>query len=328
MEVSVIIPVYNSGKFLEDAVKSVLMHENVKEVLLIEDGSADNSYQICESLKNKYNRIKLLQHPGCVNKGAGASRNLGIINATCEYISFLDSDDTWTANRFIKELDVFNSNTMADGVYGVIGSKYLDKEGGMQWEKKGFVEGYIHGLNKELHPDNLFDYLIGYKNPHNCEGHIHINTLTLKRSKLSEHEIYFEENLHLHQDTVFIWQCAYYLKLFPGDLRTPGSIRGIHKGNRYIFHHNIADSRSKMYKSILNWCKQRQLELKYTFYFKRKYWQFSKPEKLLEYYFTYLLSLLIDKEFFKNSINTIKNKLLSIIFPFVVKLVKLVKKST
>ena len=61
MELSVIIPVYNAGCFIEKAVNSALQFDIVKEILLIEDGSDDNSLKICVSLEKEHSRVKLFQ---------------------------------------------------------------------------------------------------------------------------------------------------------------------------------------------------------------------------------------------------------------------------
>jgi len=78
MQISVIIPVYNASKFLEKAVYSAVSQYENAEVLLIEDGSSDNSLQICENLQTKYEKLKVYQHAGGQNMGAAATRNLGI----------------------------------------------------------------------------------------------------------------------------------------------------------------------------------------------------------------------------------------------------------
>lgn len=91
IKVSVIIPVYNSEKYIEKAVLSVITQE-LKEiqVIIIDDGSTDKSVEICTELCNKYNNIELYVQE---NKGPGAARNLGLSYAKGEYITFLDSDD-------------------------------------------------------------------------------------------------------------------------------------------------------------------------------------------------------------------------------------------
>src|SRR5690606_1248107 len=102
--ISVIIPVYNAAAFVEQAVQSALTQPEVSEVILVEDGSEDKSLPICEKLASQNDIITLLRHPGGVNKGAGASRNLGIQHTKNEWIAFLDADDYYLENRFTNSL--------------------------------------------------------------------------------------------------------------------------------------------------------------------------------------------------------------------------------
>ena len=114
--VSVITPVYNAEQFVRAAVESAVHLEEVGEIILIEDGSPDNALSICEELTKKYEKIKLYRHPGGVNKGAGASRNLGIKKAGFEYIALLDADDKYLPNRFKAERRIFQSRKEVEGV--------------------------------------------------------------------------------------------------------------------------------------------------------------------------------------------------------------------
>ena len=89
--VSIIIPVYNSEPYLSRCLDSVLAQTYPKiEVLLIDDGSTDNSYAICQQYAQRDSRMKVIHQQ---NQGAAAARNTGLDNATGEYIMFCDSDD-------------------------------------------------------------------------------------------------------------------------------------------------------------------------------------------------------------------------------------------
>lgn len=91
-KVSVIVPVYNAGKFLSKCVDSLLAQKyEYVEIILVEDGSKDDSARICDEYANKSNKVKVIHKE---NAGASAARNTGILNATGEYISFCDADDT------------------------------------------------------------------------------------------------------------------------------------------------------------------------------------------------------------------------------------------
>ena len=90
---SIIIPVFNTEKFIKKCVQSVLSQKfNNLEIILINDHSTDKSGKICEKLKLKnFNKLKLIQNKK--NLGVGASRNIGLNLANGKYIIFLDSDD-------------------------------------------------------------------------------------------------------------------------------------------------------------------------------------------------------------------------------------------
>jgi glycosyltransferase involved in cell wall biosynthesis len=92
MMISIIIPIYNSEKFLKDCINSVLnQNYNDFELLLVNDGSIDRSGQICDSFALTDVRIKVFHK---VNSGVSSARNHGLSKAKGDYIIFIDSDDT------------------------------------------------------------------------------------------------------------------------------------------------------------------------------------------------------------------------------------------
>lgn len=99
--ISVIVPIYNAGKYLEKCIQSISnqSYHNI-ELLLIDDGSQDNSFEICNKWKDKDNRIKIIVKQ---NGGAASARNVGLEHALGEYISFVDSDD-WLDQRMFSEM--------------------------------------------------------------------------------------------------------------------------------------------------------------------------------------------------------------------------------
>ncbi len=89
--ISVIIPVYNSEKYLEKCVNSVLSQtERDLEMILVDDGSRDGSAGLCDSLAEKNGRIKVIHKE---NGGVSSARNAGLAEASGEYVAFIDSDD-------------------------------------------------------------------------------------------------------------------------------------------------------------------------------------------------------------------------------------------
>lgn len=101
--VSIITPVYNAEKFLEETIQSVLNQRYQNwEQLFIDDCSQDNSIKIIESYEKQDKRIKILKLKK--NSGAAVARNIGIKNAKGRYIAFLDSDDIWTKEKLMEQI--------------------------------------------------------------------------------------------------------------------------------------------------------------------------------------------------------------------------------
>ncbi|MCI8527070.1 MAG: glycosyltransferase family 2 protein [Oscillospiraceae bacterium] len=90
-KISVIVPVYNTEDTLIKCVDSILKqtYDNI-EIILIDDGSKDNSGNICNDISTMYSNVTVYH---TANRGQSAARNLGILHATGEYIGFVDSDD-------------------------------------------------------------------------------------------------------------------------------------------------------------------------------------------------------------------------------------------
>lgn len=101
IKISIIVPVYNSEKYLEKCLKSIVnqTYENI-EIILVNDGSTDNSKKICEHFEKNDRRIILINQD---NKGVSAARNIGIELSTGKYITFIDSDD-FVAQNYIEDL--------------------------------------------------------------------------------------------------------------------------------------------------------------------------------------------------------------------------------
>lgn len=107
--VSIITPMYNSENFILKTIESVVNQTYSNwELLLIDDGSTDNTIQIVEGFKQKYSNIRLLQNS--TNLGAAQSRNKGIIEAKGDYIAFLDADDLWKPNKLDQQIQFMQNH--------------------------------------------------------------------------------------------------------------------------------------------------------------------------------------------------------------------------
>jgi glycosyltransferase involved in cell wall biosynthesis len=94
--VAAVIPLYNGGEFIEEAIRSVVAQtEPVDEIIVVNDGSTDNGPEVVRSLLNSY-PITFLQQP---NGGQSAARNAAINHTSCTHVAFLDQDDVWYDNH-------------------------------------------------------------------------------------------------------------------------------------------------------------------------------------------------------------------------------------
>ena len=227
--VTVIIPVYNAESYLSKAVESAVYIEEVEEIILIEDQSPDNALALAVSLEQEFDKVKLFQHPDKKNHGAGASRNLGIQKASCEYIAFLDADDYYLPNRFFKDKLVFQTHDNCDGVYSAVGTHFYSQEAKNDFFEKGFGYQEILTLTGKVAPEALFSVL--FNRHQNIIGEFHTNGITLKKS-VFEKVGYFNTGLKLRQD-IHLWKrLAGFCCLYAGHIKTPTAMRGIHSQNR------------------------------------------------------------------------------------------------
>jgi glycosyltransferase involved in cell wall biosynthesis len=268
MQISVIIPVYNAEKYVAKAVESALQFPEVKEVLLIEDGSPDNALLVCLQLAAEHDRVKLFQHPDKGNHGAGASRNLGLENASCPFIAFLDADDFYLPNRFDADKRVFDENPDADGVYNAIGIHFYNAKAKSNYNKTNMK--HLTTVNKKINPDDLFQYVVSMRE---TVGYYTLDGLTIKLKMLHKMDYWFNDELRLHQDSEFLKRLPYYGRLFPGQLASPVAGRGVHEENRIISLQFQKErkriTQSMLWNSLYNWATCNNLASKYTDHLRR-----------------------------------------------------------
>lgn len=110
--VSIIVPVYNAGAFIEDTIRMVLAQTYTQwELLLVDDCSKDDSRAKIETLCGQDERIRLISRER--NGGAAEARNMGMDNAGGRYIAFLDADDVWLPEKLEKELKFMEEKNAA-----------------------------------------------------------------------------------------------------------------------------------------------------------------------------------------------------------------------
>jgi glycosyltransferase involved in cell wall biosynthesis len=115
--VSVIVPVYNTARYLAECLQSILAQDTTYqlEVIVVDDASTDGSADIAREFGEPV-RVVTRPHRG----GAAAARNEGLRLTHGTYLAFLDSDDRWTSNKLQKQLPVLNSRSDVDIILGMV----------------------------------------------------------------------------------------------------------------------------------------------------------------------------------------------------------------
>ena len=209
MKYSVIIPVYNVENYLSRCIDSLLAQNYVDlEILLIDNGSKDQSGQICEDYAAQFSNITAYHIP---NKGVGSARNFGLSKAKGEFICFMDADDYLVGNLFSDvesqldsqlDLVVFSYYNSIEKNLSEINrsAKILPAEG--KKDKSEFI-----ALFQELFLTDMM-YTVWNK--------------IYRREFLEEHQIVFESyelgedvrfnlNVYQHVNTVFLVKSGYYV---------------------------------------------------------------------------------------------------------------------
>ena len=189
--ISVIIPVYNSEKYLLKCVESVLAQSYTHyEILLIDDGSDDHSSKICDDYANKHENIRAFHKP---NGGASSARNVGIKEAAGRYVFFLDSDD-WLEPSALEKMIITATKENADLVF--CEAQAIDDEG-----KTEYKDNYSH---KELyHSDDAFHIMMQMME--RKEFHVAIWMLLLDRELFTKNDIQFKEGI-MYEDMIISYQ--------------------------------------------------------------------------------------------------------------------------
>lgn len=136
--VSVIVPLYNAEKYIEETMESILnqTYKNI-EIVIVDDGSKDQSSSIVKNFKKKY--PEQIQYILQENQGVSVARNTGIENANGEYISFLDSDDLWHSTKIEKQIESMHKNNMKACYCGFM--NFYEETGEKVENTTNFVKG-------------------------------------------------------------------------------------------------------------------------------------------------------------------------------------------
>ena len=177
---SVIIPVYNTEKYLTKCVNSVInqTYKNL-ELILVDDGSPDNSGKICDEYAEKYSFVKVIHKE---NGGLSSARNKGLDVACGQYVIFMDSDDWWNEDVSVKEmLDVVKANPKTE-MFLFTSFDYI--------EGQGYFKRQEHQNLDKIKTDTIENYYQSLLDNGNLE--VHAATKILKTDFIRQNDLYFK----------------------------------------------------------------------------------------------------------------------------------------
>lgn len=199
MLVSVVVCFLDAGPFLEEAIASVYAQSYGKwELLLVDDGSSDQSTAIAlRHASADPGRVRYLKHPGRENKGISASRNLGISRARGEFVSFLDADDVYLPHRLERSVELLNTNSAADMVYGE--SEYWYNWDDHQGAFENRVQPQGFSANRVVRAPELLTRYLTHQATMPC-----INSITVRSKAIRECGGFVESFRAMYEDQAFL----------------------------------------------------------------------------------------------------------------------------
>ncbi len=210
--VSIITPFYDpSPAFMRQAIESILQQDFTDwELLLVDDGSAGESSALARAYAETYrDRIHYLEHPGHINRGKSASRNLGIRRAAGPYLAFLDADDVWLPQTLGEQVGLLDAQPNAAMLYG-------NTEYWYSWTSKPADTGrdFVPALgvppNTLIQPPALATLFLEGQAAVPCTC-----SLLVRRQAMDEQGAGFENAFQtLYEDQVFVFKICLHSSVF------------------------------------------------------------------------------------------------------------------
>lgn len=196
--VSVIIPVYNAENSIEKTIDSIICQSFTDwELILVNDGSTDNSLEILRKFAESDSRIKVFNQE---NKGPSEARNFGIQQVNTPYLSFVDADDTIRKDyleKLLKPVIENNSIELVCSGYYEINSKYPK---GLPLHDFDYLKNTKKLISKDEFIENLFQGLTGV-----------LWSKLFKTEIIFQHKIEMPSDLKFSEDLIFIAKYAQYI---------------------------------------------------------------------------------------------------------------------
>jgi glycosyltransferase involved in cell wall biosynthesis len=250
--VSVVIPVYKAGKFIDRAVARVLEQPEVSEVILMEDGSPDDSLQRCEALATRFPQVKVYQHPDRQNHGAGETRNAAIRHTTQPFVAFADADNLYLPGRFLRDREVFAGDPTIDGVYNAQGIHYESEAAREKFVSGGLGFAELLTVSERVPPEQMLNVMLGRHPSARMIGGLGIDAITLRR-RCFDKAGDFDKRLRLQQDVHFFMKLAASCRMAPSCIETPVALRGVHENMRSTDPQAMARFRRMRWQLFVEW---------------------------------------------------------------------------
>ena len=194
--VSIIVPVYNASRYIDRMINSVLKqtYSNI-ELILVDDGSTDNSFQICSKYSIADNRVRVFSQQ---NSGPSAARNLGINKAHGEYLNFIDSDD-WVEPDYIESFKIDGQNHSADIVFcGILkdygkGNTEILELPVLKAEGKPDIAEFVYKIHKAS--------MLGW-----------VCNKMYKTAIIREHHLQYDIHINIREDQLFTLSFMLYIQ--------------------------------------------------------------------------------------------------------------------
>lgn len=192
-QISVIVPTYNNAKYLKDCLDSIInqTYKNI-EIIVIDDGSTDNTQEILEHYCDKERRLRVFYQE---NQGQGVARNVGISMASGDYIAFVDSDD-WLDGHYLETLYKAAKKHDAD-ITAVNFLRFRDGDGTMWFHLRD-----KNCFEKEYTPQQWFD--IEYQKADAMSSVFVVSMMKLFKASLLENVIFPPKKVA--EDDYTIWK--------------------------------------------------------------------------------------------------------------------------
>jgi glycosyltransferase involved in cell wall biosynthesis len=212
--ISCIIIFLNGEKFIEETIASIFAQTYKNwELLLVDDGSTDNSSAIAQNYAKQYpDKICYLEHPNHQNQGMSATRNLGISQAKGEYIGFLDADDIWLPEKLAEQLTILARETEAAMVYGRTQIWYSWNQKVTTDHPKDFFYDLGVTPNTLIKPPQLFIQLLEnkYQTPTTCNA-------LIRRAVFEKVGMFEKDFPTMYEDQVFFSKVLLERAVFVSD---------------------------------------------------------------------------------------------------------------